>query len=104
MATRARQHSSEQTKARALRIAGILIILLGAGAALLARRQDDLVGHDRRSADRRRPDRNDRRVAAAQVRTFAMAAGIVTALAGLLFVSTPRPISSRACGRSSAGC
>ena len=35
MATRARQHWSEQTKARALRIAGIVIILLGLGAAFL---------------------------------------------------------------------
>jgi uncharacterized membrane protein HdeD (DUF308 family) len=89
VATRARQHWSEQTKARALRIAGILIILLGLGAAFLPAGKtipsamigslliaagliETLAGSLRR-----------------QVRTFAMAAGIVTALAGLLFVVNP---------------
>jgi uncharacterized membrane protein HdeD (DUF308 family) len=87
--TRARQHWSEQTKARALRIAGLLIILLGLGAAFLPAGKtipsamigglliaagliETLAGSLRR-----------------QVRTFAMAAGIVTALAGLLFVVNP---------------
>ena len=87
--TRARQHWSEQTKARALRIAGLLVILLGLGAAFLPAGKtipsamigglliaagliETLAGSLRR-----------------QVRTFAMAAGIVTALAGLLFVVNP---------------
>jgi len=89
VATQARQHWSEQTKARALRIAGILVILLGIGAAFLPAGKtipsamigglliaagliETLAGSLRR-----------------QVRLLAMAAGIVTALAGLLFVVNP---------------
>src|SRR6476661_9445292 len=89
LATQARQHWSEQTKARALRIAGMLVILLGLGAAFLPAGKtipsamigglliaagliETLAGSLRR-----------------QVRLLAMAAGIVTALAGLLFVVNP---------------
>ena len=89
VATQARQHWSEQTKARALRIAGILIILLGIGAAFLPAGKtipsamigglliaagliETLAGSLRR-----------------EVRSLAMAAGIITALAGLLFVINP---------------
>jgi len=89
VATQARQHWSEQAKARALRIAGFLIILLGIGAAFLPAGKtipsamigglliaagliETLAGSLRR-----------------QVRLLAMAAGIVTALAGLLFILNP---------------
>ena len=89
MATQAHHHLSEVTKARALRIAGILVILLGVGAAFLPAGKtipsamigglliaagliETLAGSLRR-----------------QVRLLAMAAGIVTALAGLLFVLNP---------------
>jgi|SoimicmetaTmtHMA_FD_contig_121_15810_length_4158_multi_3_in_0_out_0_1 hypothetical protein len=89
VATQARQHWSEQTKARALRIAGFLVILLGLGAAFLPAGKtipsamigglliaagliETLAGSLRR-----------------QVRGLAMAAGAVTAFAGLLFVLNP---------------
>ena len=89
MATQAHHHLSEVTKARALRIAGILVILLGVGAAFLPAGKtipsamigglliaagliETLAGSLRR-----------------HVRLLAMAAGIVTALAGLLFVLNP---------------
>jgi len=89
VATQAHHHLSEVTKARALRIAGILVILLGVGAAFLPAGKtipsamigglliaagliETLAGSLRR-----------------QVRLLAMAAGIVTALAGLLFVLNP---------------
>jgi len=89
VATQAHHHLSEVTKARALRIAGILVILLGVGAAFLPAGKtipsamigglliaagliETLAGSLRR-----------------HVRLLAMAAGIVTALAGLLFVLNP---------------
>lgn len=89
MATQVRHEWSEQTRSRALRVAGVAIILLGLGAALLpagktipsamigglliaAGLMETIAGTLRRD-----------------VRAYAMAAGIVTALAGLLFILNP---------------
>jgi uncharacterized membrane protein HdeD (DUF308 family) len=80
---------SDRMRARGLRVAGIVIILLGAGAALLPAGKtipsamigglliaggliETVAGSLRR-----------------EVRSYAMAAGIVTALAGLLFILNP---------------
>jgi uncharacterized membrane protein HdeD (DUF308 family) len=89
LATHAYAGLSDRMRARGLRVAGIVIILLGAGAALLPAGKtipsamigglliaggliETVAGSLRR-----------------EVRSFAMAAGIVTALAGLLFVLNP---------------
>ena len=89
MATHAYAGLSDQMRARALRVAGIVIILLGAGAALLPAGKTipsamigglliaaGLIGTVAGSLRR-------------EVRALAMAAGVVTALAGLLFVLNP---------------
>ena len=89
MATQAHGGLSEQMRSRALRVAGIAIILLGAGAALLPAGKtipSAMIGGlliaagliETVSGTLRR-----------QVRPYAMAAGIVTALAGLLFILNP---------------
>ncbi len=89
VATRAGQHWSEQTKSRAFRIAGILVIMLGVAAAFLPAGKtipSDMIGGlliaagliEMLAGSLRR-----------QVRPFAMVAGAVTALAGLLFVLNP---------------
>lgn len=89
MATHAYDALSDRMRARGLRVAGILIILLGVGAALLPAGKtipsamigglliaagliETVAGALRRG-----------------VRPFAMAAGTVTALAGLLFILNP---------------
>jgi hypothetical protein len=89
VASQARRAFSDRFRARALRVAGIAIMLLGIGAALLPAGKtipsamigglliaagliEMVAGSLRRS-----------------VRPFAMAAGGVTALAGLLFVINP---------------
>jgi len=80
---------SRRTRARALRVAGLAIILLGAGAALLPAGKtipSDMIGGlliaggliELVAGSLRR-----------EARSFAMAAGGVTALAGLLFVLNP---------------
>jgi hypothetical protein len=80
---------SGRTRARALRVAGLAIILLGAGAALLPAGKtipSDMIGGlliaggliELVAGSLRR-----------EARSFAMAAGGVTALAGLLFVLNP---------------
>lgn len=89
MAIQAHRRLSEQARSRALRVAGIAIILLGMGAALLPAGKtipSAMIGGlliaagliETISGTLRR-----------QVRPYAMAAGIVTALAGLLFVLNP---------------
>jgi predicted membrane channel-forming protein YqfA (hemolysin III family) len=89
VATHANNGWSELTRARALRVAGVVIVLLGAAAALLPAGKtisSDMVG--------------GRLIAAGLIETvagslrrgtrrFVMAAGVVTALAGVLFVMNP---------------
>ena len=89
MASQARLGMSDKTKARSVRIAAVAIILLGAGAALLPAGKtisSDMIGGllvgagliETIAGSLRRESRH-----------FAMAAGIVTALAGLLFIVSP---------------
>src|ERR1051325_11162308 len=89
LATQARRGWTDRIRARGIRVAGIAIILLSAGAALLPAGKSissDMIG--------------GRLVAAGLIETvavslrrgvrpFAMAAGIVTALAVLIFVMNP---------------
>lgn len=89
MATQAHRGLSEQGRARALRVAGIAIILLGAGAALLPAGKtipSAMIGGLLIAAGLIETIAGTLR---RQVRPFVMAAGIVTALAGLLFVVNP---------------
>jgi len=87
--TRAHSKLSDLTRARAIRVAGIVIILLAAGAALLPTDKgisSDMIGAlliagglvELVAGSLRR-----------EVRTLAMAAGAVTAFAGLLFIVNP---------------
>src|SRR3954453_6324479 len=89
MATRAFSGLSDRARARAFRVAGIAIILLSVGAALLPAGKaisSDMIGGlliaggliEAVAGSLRR-----------SVRPFAMAAGGVTALAGLLFIINP---------------
>lgn len=89
MATQVRQGLSEVTRARALRVAGILIILVGIAAALLPAGKtisSDMIGGlliatgliETLAGSLRRG-----------TRPYVMAAGVVTALAGLLFITNP---------------
>ena len=76
-------------RARALRIAGIAIILLGAGAALLPAGKtipSAMIGGLLIAAGLIETVAGSLRL---EVRNYAMAAGIVTALAGLLFTLNP---------------
>jgi uncharacterized membrane protein HdeD (DUF308 family) len=76
-------------RARALRLAGILIILLGVAAAFLPAGKtisSDMIGGLLIAAGLIETVAGSLR---RQVRPFAMASGIVTALAGLLFVLNP---------------
>jgi uncharacterized membrane protein HdeD (DUF308 family) len=76
-------------RARALRVAGIAIILLGIGAALLPAGKtisSDMIGGLLISAGLIETVAGSLR---RDSRTFAMAAGVVTALAGLLFIVNP---------------
>ena len=89
MATEVRHAWSEQTRSRALRVAGIAIILLGLGSALLPAGKtipSDMIGGLLIAAGLLETIAGTLR---RQVRPYAMAAGIVTALAGLLFVINP---------------
>jgi hypothetical protein len=73
MATRSEANLSARTRARGIRVAGLAIIFLGVGAALMpAGLIETVAGSLRRD-----------------VRVFAMAAGGVTAFAGLLFILNP---------------
>lgn len=89
MATQAGQGWSDAARARALRIAGVAIILLGAGAALLPAGKtipSQIIGGLLIAAGLIETIAGSLRGAS---RPFAMAAGAVTALAGLLFILNP---------------
>ena len=89
MATRSRAGLSDLAHARAIRVAGIVIILLGAGAALLPTEKgisSDIIGGMLIAAGLVEVVAGSLR---REVRTLAMAAGAVTALAGLLFIINP---------------
>lgn len=76
-------------RARALRVAGIVIILLSIGAALLPAGKtisSDMIGGLLLAAGLTETLAGSLRH---EARPFAMAAGVVTALAGLLFVLSP---------------
>src|SRR6185503_13613642 len=89
VATQAHHPLSDRMRARGLRVAAIVIILLGAGAALLPAGKtisSDMIGGLLIAAGLIETVAGSLR---RQVRPYAMAAGIVTALAGLLFVINP---------------
>ena len=80
---------SDQTRARGIRAAGIAIILLSAGAALLPAGKSissDMIGGLLIAAGLIEAVAGSLRQ---EVRRFAMTAGAVTALAGLLFIINP---------------
>lgn len=89
LATEARAPLSDRMRARGLRAAGIAIILLSAGAALLPagkRISSDMIGGLLIAAGLIEAVAGSLR---REVRPFAMAAGGVTTLAGVLFVVNP---------------
>ena len=89
MATEARKGFSDKTRARGIRVAGIAIILLSAGAALLPAGDtisSDMIGGLLIAAGLIEAVAGSLR---REVRPFAMTAGAVTALAGLLFIINP---------------
>ena len=89
MATQFQHQLSGRARVRALRVAGIAIILLGAGAALLPAGKtipSDMIGGLLVTAGLIELIAGSLR---REARSFAMAAGGVTALAGLLFVLNP---------------
>lgn len=89
LATRAHRGFSERTKALALRVAGVAVILLGVGAALLPAGKtipSEMIGGLLIAAGMIETVAGTLR---REVRPYAMAAGIVTALAGLLFILNP---------------
>jgi hypothetical protein len=89
LATQARAGFSDRTRARGTRVAGIAIILLAVGAAFLPAGKSissDMIGALLIAAGLIEMTAGALRRA---VRPFAMAAGGVTALAGLLFIVDP---------------
>lgn len=89
VSTEAYLNLSGRMRARALRVAGIAIIFLGAGAALLPAGKtipSDMIGGLLVAAGMIELVAGSLR---REARSFAMAAGGVTALAGLLFVLNP---------------
>lgn len=89
LATHAQSQRSGRNRARGLRAAGIAIILLGAGAALLPAGKSissDLIGGLLVAAGLIETVAGSLR---REARPLAMAAGVVTALAGLLFIINP---------------
>src|SRR5215217_523349 len=89
MATQAGQGMTGTTRARGTRVAGIAIMLLSAGAALLPAGKSissDMIGGLLIAAGLIEAVAGSLRK---EVRPFAMAAGGVTALAGLLFIINP---------------
>lgn len=89
LATQARQGWSDKTRARGIRVAGIAIILLGAGAALLPAGKSiasDMIGALLIAAGLIETVAGALRRGA---RPYVMASGIVTALAGLVFIMNP---------------
>ena len=89
VATQAHRALSEQTRSLAHRVAGIAIVLLGVGAAFLPAGKtipSAMIGGLLIAAGLIETVGGVLRL---EVRPYAMAAGIVTALAGLLFVLNP---------------
>lgn len=89
MATETQSARPERNRARALRVAGIAIILLSAGAALLPAGKSissDLIGGLLIAAGLIETVASSLR---REARILAMAAGCVTTLAGLLFILNP---------------
>jgi len=89
LATEAQSPNTGRNRARALRVAGIAIILLGVGAALLPAGEDissDLVGGLLVAAGVTEAVAGSLR---REARPYAMAAGLVTGLAGLLLIVNP---------------
>lgn len=89
MATQVQRGLSTRTRARALRVAGIAVIALSAGAALLPAGKtiaSDMIGGLLVAAGLIETVAGSLR---REARPFAMAAGIVTALAGVLFIVDP---------------
>ena len=89
VATQAHLQLSGRNRGRALRVAGFAIILLGAGAALLPAGKtipSDMVGGLLVAAGLIELVAGSLR---REARSFAMTAGTVTALAGLLFILNP---------------
>jgi uncharacterized membrane protein HdeD (DUF308 family) len=89
LATQAQSRWSGRNRARGLRVAGIAIILLSAGAALMPAGKSissDLIGGLLIAAGLIETIAGSLR---REARFFAMAAGCVTALAGLLFILNP---------------
>jgi hypothetical protein len=89
VATQAHNGWSDVTRARALRVAGVVIILLGAAAAFLPAGKtisSDMIGGLLIAAGLIEIVAGSLRHG---TRWFVMAAGVVTALAGLLFVMNP---------------
>lgn len=89
MATQAHHILSDRMRARGLRVAAIVIMLLGAGAALLPAGKtipSDMIGGLLIAAGLIETVAGSLR---REVRTLAMAAGAVTAFAGLLFILNP---------------
>ena len=83
------ERMTERNRARGIRVAGMAIILLSAGAALLPVGKgisSDVIGA---LAGRDRADRGDRRLAAARSAGPGDGGGRVTVLAGLLFLINP---------------
>lgn len=89
MASRAHKEWSELTRARALRVAGVAIILIGVAAAFLPAGKtisSDMIGGLLIAAGLIEIVGGSLRYG---TRLYIMAAGVVTALAGLLFVLNP---------------
>ena len=89
LATQSHRALSDLIRARGARVAGIAIILLGIGAALLPagkRISSDMIGALLIAAGLIELVAGSLR---REMRPFAMAAGAVTALAGLLFIVNP---------------
>ena len=89
VATRTYARLSDRTRARGIRVAGIAIIILAAGAALLPAGKSissDMIGGLLIAAGLIEAVAGSLR---REVRPFAMAAGGVTALAGLMFLINP---------------
>src|SRR6476661_571607 len=89
MATRSDSYISDRARARGLRVAGIAIIVLGAGAALLPAEKgisSDIIGALLVAAGLIEAVAGSLR---RDVKPYAMAAGGVTTLAGLLFILNP---------------
>ena len=89
MATRAETRMSSRTRARGITVAGLCIIVLGAGAAFMPAGKtisSDVIGALLIAAGLIETIAGSLR---RDVRTYAMAAGVVTAIAGLLFVVNP---------------